>query len=660
MPTILMTAAAIKPQVDRAYGGTHAFQWVREAYVNSDQAGARKIEFTTEPQGVVDFDVHRRMIVDDGCGMDPDEIAGFMNKFGGSGKSIGATYGNYGYGCKVSLLPWNHHGLVVISRGAAGALSLIWMHLDVDHDDYGARMFDLNAGTGDDPDWSDVVPLDEFDAWDCGDDTLDWKQVGNDALGTDSNGHPCTGTVLVLMGNGPDQDTVRGDPSREEFGKYDIVQYLNGRLWEVNLDTEVAQYEFWSNRAKWPTQIPQKQIRRPHGLRSVLEGAARPTALHPGRGIEASGTLTLSTSDSGMKVDLDWTLFKEPTLNRGDLVSLPLIGVLFEAHPGLPEVFDLHAAGMNGIGVRARMSRFVKVSDVQDRLALIIRPQPKAVDSRINVFPDASRTRLLYTDPKSGGKDLPWDEWVTAWQNHMPTEVKKAIADHYSALATTAPDEESVRLLGQRYLPFLRQTVTRLVRSLTPTGLTGATKTGIGGTGTPGVTRTGPVTERLVKPATRIRSRRPTHPADSGGDQDLKESSVRGALVQVVAESRPDQWYGVTYDPAARIATVNTASESYLRVMNYMLDKESSRGRITDDAENPRRRAVTAAIHDTIVMHVRLAMTETVVESNAHPDERDEILADPAVSTCLRGIRNIEEMASGPIGAALKGKRLAA
>jgi len=47
--------------------------------------------------------------------MDDQEINQFMRTYGGGGKPIGAEHENFGIGAKVTLLPWNREGIVVIS-----------------------------------------------------------------------------------------------------------------------------------------------------------------------------------------------------------------------------------------------------------------------------------------------------------------------------------------------------------------------------------------------------------------------------------------------------------------------------------------------------------------------------------------------------------------
>src|ERR1700676_2563180 len=88
----------IEPCIGRGYRDGGTFQWVRETAINAIEAGAKRIEFGVEWQGVKSKGVYRRTITDDGKGMGPSELEQFFNEFGGGGKPIGDEHENYGIG----------------------------------------------------------------------------------------------------------------------------------------------------------------------------------------------------------------------------------------------------------------------------------------------------------------------------------------------------------------------------------------------------------------------------------------------------------------------------------------------------------------------------------------------------------------------------------
>jgi hypothetical protein len=102
-----MTTHRLGPIIDRCYRETSRFQWVRETAKNAIEAGATRIEFIVEWQGVARDKVYRRLIADNGKGMDAAQLEEFFNTFGGGGKPIGSEHENFGIGAKTTLLPWN-------------------------------------------------------------------------------------------------------------------------------------------------------------------------------------------------------------------------------------------------------------------------------------------------------------------------------------------------------------------------------------------------------------------------------------------------------------------------------------------------------------------------------------------------------------------------
>ena len=111
-----------------------------ENAINAIEAGATRLEFTVEWQGVEKHGVYRRLIADNGSGMDKDQLQEFFNTFGGGGKPIGSEHENFGIGAKVTLLPWNHLGVVVISW-QDGEANMIRIRRD-ESGEYGLHVYD--------------------------------------------------------------------------------------------------------------------------------------------------------------------------------------------------------------------------------------------------------------------------------------------------------------------------------------------------------------------------------------------------------------------------------------------------------------------------------------------------------------------------------------
>jgi hypothetical protein len=177
------------------------------------------------------FGVFRRLIADNGCGMTADELRRFFLNFGGGGKPIGGEHENFGMGAKTSLLPWNRHGLVVISL-KDGEISMIRIVYNEAGGFYGLCNEEVEDPTTGELSLDDVY--EPFDATDRPDIGCDWRKVVPGFVL--EAGH---GTVLVLLGNSPDTWSIKGDPNRLEDVIKGLALYLNHRFWRIPDDLEV-------------------------------------------------------------------------------------------------------------------------------------------------------------------------------------------------------------------------------------------------------------------------------------------------------------------------------------------------------------------------------------------------------------------------------------
>lgn len=94
-------------------------QHLRELVQNSIEAGAKKIRLYEEPQ-FLEQGIRKLAISDDGPGMSPAEMQGYLTVFNRSSKSTGLdVHGNFGWGARVSTMQGNPHGVVYISYSEA-------------------------------------------------------------------------------------------------------------------------------------------------------------------------------------------------------------------------------------------------------------------------------------------------------------------------------------------------------------------------------------------------------------------------------------------------------------------------------------------------------------------------------------------------------------
>src|SRR5260370_35991049 len=101
--------------VNRMFEACGPYQWAREFLKNSLEANATKVEFGIEWQAVEKRGIYRRTVMDNGIGMDRDELLRFLSTLGEGAKKIGGIQENFGVGAKIASLPWNPEGVVIMS-----------------------------------------------------------------------------------------------------------------------------------------------------------------------------------------------------------------------------------------------------------------------------------------------------------------------------------------------------------------------------------------------------------------------------------------------------------------------------------------------------------------------------------------------------------------
>jgi hypothetical protein len=418
-----MQPGKMKPQVDRTYGESHALQWVREAFVNAREAGATKVHFGIEWRAVEATGTYRRIIADNGCGFGPDDHARFFNTFGGGGKPIGGPHENYGIGFKTSVLPWNKLGVVIISL-RDGVESMSRVYLNEEADEYGMK----------------VEPSDEgelLSVWQPGEDDefkIDWADVIPEFVR--EAGH---GTVLVLLGNNPDQDTILGDPDRPVEATVDaIVRYMNVRFWDLAAVDVTVDAVMSSEKRRWPNAGAAKSgggrmaswsTLRPFGMyKATIDRATEKSKLPKGN----QGTVPLA---DGL-VTADWYLREGEPLPNARAQNTGFVAALYRG-----ELYNLSD--------KASMMRSFGIGAIRHNAFVVLRPREAA--SRIDgVYPDTSRTGLKLGGA-TGGVDLPISDWAQEFASKLPEPIIEAIKATMSSVDGEITDNEWKKRLAERY-----------------------------------------------------------------------------------------------------------------------------------------------------------------------------------------------------------------
>jgi hypothetical protein len=428
-----MRATDIHFQVDRVYRESGAFQWVRETYINSLEAEATRCEFGIEWQAVENRYVYRRTIADDGRGMVPEELRGFFNTWGGGGKPIGGVHENFGIGAKSSLLPWNQHGIVVVSW-VDGDPAMIWLKADPNSGEYGLRQFHVEDDEGNTLVEDVITPFNDVDHG------CDWAAIKPDWI-TDH------GTVIVLLGNEPAQNTVLGDPSREESDIKGVSSYLNRRLWDIPSGVKLSVDELRLTDPKtWPesetmahqTGGPQRRTNR-----RTIEGAKHYVEYRKGSTAEAYNKGKLVASDEMPLSDgtvIEWFLWEG---ERPDVHSYAAKGG-FIAAVYEDELYDVtsHHATYRSFGVTE--------GAVRSKLWLVAHP-PMYGEGGWGVYPRGDRNSLLVQGGARAGDPLPFNDWGAEFSDKMPDPIRDALRSARAGSSGTVDDKTWRDRLADRF-----------------------------------------------------------------------------------------------------------------------------------------------------------------------------------------------------------------
>jgi hypothetical protein len=413
--------------IERAYRESGPYQWVRETLINAIEAGATRIEYGIEWQAVQELGVYRRVVADNGRGMTAEELVEFFNTFGGSGKPIGGVHENFGVGAKTSLMPWNKLGVVVISW-VHGQAAMIWVQQDPDTGEYGLKLERAEDPTTGQESLEEVVTPYADPDHGC-----DWAALKPDWI----EDH---GTVIVLLGNSPDTDTVLGDASREEGEIKGISTYLNRRIWEIPDGVEVYVDELRGNdRASWPPSKTmahgpqQKGSRDRRTNKRAIRGARYYVQYenYDAGSLAHSGSMTLRDETKVL-----WYLWEG---ERPRVDSYAAIGGYIAALYR-NELYDVsgHPATYRSFGIGE--------AGVRRRLWLVIEPPILDEHGRQGVYPRTDRNALLLKGGPNAGGALPFADWGEEFADRMPDEIRDALRKARTGADGTLDDSWRDRL----------------------------------------------------------------------------------------------------------------------------------------------------------------------------------------------------------------------
>lgn len=422
--------------LDREYRNSPAYQWGRELARNGLEADATVIQFGPEWQGVAATGTYRLQYADNGHGMTKDELREYMVTLGKGGKVVGGPHDNYALGSRMTLLPWNPEGVVVISMvdGEAFMVKL---------------MFDPDAADGDGEYVLEEVAWDEagekglatvYPPYVDGELGFDWADTIPEFI--KKEGH---GTTFVLLGRSPHDDTIDGDPERNERHRFLGRKYFNTRFWDLPEGVTLRVYELPEKRDDWPTSVTDKkgQFRTVRGAKSLIEYRKSSGEDF----IEASGTVELS---QGTKVH--WWLRTEPKVETGGLgASSAYIGVLYrgelygQAYTESDDGDDIRGANVYrqfGIGS----------DSVRRRVFLVIEPPEfDEATGSAGVAPSTGRADLYWMGAGISSRSVKPADWSAEFGEKLPEEILAAINAEYDSREHDDDHEERLKRVADRF-----------------------------------------------------------------------------------------------------------------------------------------------------------------------------------------------------------------
>ncbi len=219
-------------------------QFLREAVQNSIEAGATKIKIEPCPMALHEHaelpgGIKRLSVLDNGVGMNADQLLKYINKYNSSSKISGGHHDNFGIGIKATAANFNHYGLVFISwTRESDEGNMIWLCYNKKAKQFGVRHIPVYEKQDDgeyELTYKQVVSLSELEATyedEGGFEGVKWWNADNH-----KNKHKTIkkhGTIVYFCGMHSTDNTWCRDASGKSFKEMSYSYYLNKRFNMLN------------------------------------------------------------------------------------------------------------------------------------------------------------------------------------------------------------------------------------------------------------------------------------------------------------------------------------------------------------------------------------------------------------------------------------------
>jgi hypothetical protein len=395
--TLNMSVGKVGFLLDRVSHDCAPLQYVRELTQNSIEA----IRKAGREHGVISWGYDRATfarsgikklsITDNGCGMNSDEMLGYLNNLSASG-SEQSLHGNYGVGAKISSYARNQAGVIYLSfQNGEGSLVQIWK-------DPGTGEYGLRDQGGD-----HVASLPRKVISELG----IIEQFGS-------------GTHVVLQGMLPNEDTFSSSKDIAVRGPGQWVRrYLNTRYFRLPNNIEIRCQTAGGG---------DEGERYVTGQGPVLDGIAL-----------EKGTVQLSDARAHW-----WLIQKEKT--RADLprplrlgaakpiTRIDTLGPGYNISCHIAAIYqnELHDT-IGGTSAKFLVQQF-GVTVGSDQVIIYIEP------TSAGVVPNMARTQLLLD-----GESLPWSDWADEFRGKLPKEIREFMDQVQPAKHDSKSGDERIR-----------------------------------------------------------------------------------------------------------------------------------------------------------------------------------------------------------------------
>lgn len=628
--------------LDREYRNSPAYQWGRELVRNGIEAAATTIRFGVEWEGVKSQGVYRLQYADDGHGMTKDQLREYMVTLGKGSKVVGGPHDNYALGGRMTLLPWNPEGVVVISMVDGQAFMVRMMYDPEAAGGDGEYVLEEVAWQEEGEQGISTVYPPYFDAQL----EFDWADTIPEFIRR--AGH---GTTFVLLGRSLTEHTIDGDPERSERHRFLGRKYFNTRFWELPEGVTLQVIEMPENSANWPKSPDESnkyQFRSVRGGKSLIEYQ------------KSSGDVFIASNDTvelseGTKVH--WWLRTQPKVDTGGLgASSGYIGVLYRG-----ELYNqAHADQEDGdtrVGAAVYRQFGIGSDVVRRRVFLVIEPpEYDEATGAAGVAPSTGRADLYWMGAGQSPRSVKPADWSEEFGEKLPKEILDAITAEYESRDPDEDREQRLKRVMDRFAKRWRVSRARTQPENTDT-TTAATS--------PGTTAREPIdspTPRPRKPRARkvvvVRGRagNATVGQPDSGDTPAKKTMVNVGL------------------PKCRWVTAADINDAGMIAAWQKPSANDPSGCIELDRDHPVIRGqieywqhqYPPAVAQDIEKIVKDAYEEVALAKVSHmhaltgtvfsEERRDEMLQNPALTTSLLGLIS-EDAVIGPRTGKLGTKR---